>query len=128
MAIKKQKETKGILCDYWRIFRNDQNTVQNTTCVRLALYPSKEVREKDVMNFLEIQAFMFDGVDYIREELYAKIKESKMELVSEEVEPVEAKEAVLDEEGNILEEAIEAVEGKEAVYKETNWFVDAEDC
>ncbi len=50
-----------------------------------------------------------------------------MELVSEEVEPVEAKDAVLDEEGNIIEKAVEAVEGKEAVYKETNWFVDADD-
>jgi hypothetical protein len=158
MALKKLKEVKGIECDYWRIFRNDQNTTTNTTCVRLALYPSQEIREKDVMNYLETQSFIFDGIDYTRDELYAKIKESKMELVSEAVEAVKGKEAVTemqtvviqsaseevyDEEGHLLEEAkeeitekrlviiepaVETVEGKEAIYKETNWFVDAEDC
>jgi hypothetical protein len=164
MALKKQKEVKGIKADYWRIFRNDQNAVNNTTCVRLALYPSKEIRDKNLTNYLETEAFIFDGIDYTREDLYVKIKESKMGLVEPAIEAVEAipavtgtrtvvikeaveaKDAVLDEEGNVLEEAveaqdaiteeqtyiiepaIEAVEGKEAVYRETNWFVDAEDC
>jgi hypothetical protein len=164
MALKKEKEIKGIKADYWRIFRNDQNAVNNTTCVRLALYPSKEIRDKNLTNYLETEAFIFDGIDYTREDLYVKIKESKMELVEPAVEAVEGKEAVtelrsvvvqpyqeaspaeFDEEGNLIREeipeqeeiveeqlvviepTIEAVEAKDAVYKETNWFVDAEDC
>ena len=80
MAIKKEKTVKGIKADYWKIYRNDQNIVENKTCVRLGLYPSKEVRDLDAMNFIELQAFTFDGVDYTREDLYAKIKESKIEV------------------------------------------------
>jgi hypothetical protein len=107
MALKKEKTVKGIKTDYWKIYRNDQNIVENKTCVRLALYPSKEVRDLDVMNFLELQAFIFDGVDFTREQLYGKIKESR------------------------LEERIvqEATEEQEAITElvETNWFIDAED-
>jgi hypothetical protein len=107
MALKKVKQVKGIEGNYWKIYRNDQNTAENKTCVRLALYPSKDVRNLDVMNFLELQAFTFDGVDYTREDLYTKIKESKLEKV-------------------ILVEAVEAVE---EVFEmvETNWYADAED-
>jgi len=108
MALKKEKTVKGIKTDYWKIYRNDQNIVENKTCVRLALYPSKEVRDLDVMNFLELQAFIFDGVDFTREQLYGKIKESR------------------------LEERIvqEATEEQEAITElvETNWYADAEDC
>jgi hypothetical protein len=157
MALKKVKEVKGVECNYWKIFRNDQNAVNDSTCVRLALYPSKEIRDKDVNNFVETQAFVFEGIDYTREQLYVKIKASNLVEVEPAIKSVEAKEAVieiqsvvvqeakdavLDEEGNVLEEAqpeiveerpviiepaIEAVEGKDAVFEESNWFFDAED-
>jgi benzoyl-CoA reductase/2-hydroxyglutaryl-CoA dehydratase subunit BcrC/BadD/HgdB len=137
MALKKAKEVKGIQADYWRIYRNDQNMNENKTCVRLALYANKDARDAGVMNFLDLQAFTFDGVDFTREELYAKIKESETEtrIITEAVpaiEGVEAVEAVLDEEGNVVTEAVEAVAAVEAIPAvteevELNWFNDAED-
>jgi hypothetical protein len=109
MALKKEKTVKGIKTDYWKIYRNDQNIVENKTCVRLALYPSKEVRDLDVMNFLELQAFIFDGVDFTREQLYGKIKESnKVQDTNEDGSP-------------------KVDENDEPVMVETNWFIDAED-
>jgi hypothetical protein len=119
MALKKAKTVKGIQAEYWKIFRNDQNMAENKTCVRLALYASKDARDAGVMNFLDLQAFLFDGVDFTREELYAKIKESKTETrVITEAVP-----AVLDEEGNVVTEAVPAV--TEEI--ELNWFNNAED-
>ena len=109
MALKKSKTVKGIKADYWKIYRNDQNIVENKTCVRLGLYPSKEVRDLDAMNFIELQAFTFDGVDYTREDLYAKIKESN--LVQDTNEDGSPK----------------VDENDEPVMVETNWFSDAED-
>jgi len=119
MALKKSKSIKGIQADYWRIYRNDQNTAEDKTCVRLALYANKDARDAGVMNFLDLQAFTFDGVDFTREQLYVKIKESKAEtrVITEAVD------AVLDEEGNVVTEAVPAV--TEEI--ETNWFFDAED-
>jgi hypothetical protein len=109
MALQKEKIVKGVLADYWKIYRNDQNTAENNTCVRLALYPSKEVRDLGVMNFLELQAFTFDGVDYTRDTLYAMIKEShKVQDTNEDGSP-------------------KVDENDEPVMVETNWFVDAED-
>jgi len=107
MALKKAKSVKGIQADYWKIYRNDQNMADNKTVVRLALYASKDARDADVMNFLELQAFTFDGVDLSRDSLYAKIKESKKETrVNTEA---------TDEAPAVTEEV------------ETNWFATAED-
>jgi hypothetical protein len=109
MALKKSKTVKGIECNYWKIYRNDQNTAEDKTCVRLALYPSKDVRDLGVMNFLELQAFIFDGVDYTREDLYEKIKEShKVQDTNEDGSP-------------------KVDENDEPVMVETNWYADAED-
>ena len=110
MALLKSKTVKGIEGNYWKIYRNDQNTAENKTCVRLALYPSKEVRDLSVMNFLELQAFTFDGVDYTRDDIYEKIKESM--LVQE-----------TNEDGSL-----KFNENNEPVMIESNWFVDAVDC
>jgi len=49
--------------------------------------------------------------------LYGEDGEQLMRLVSEAVEAVEAKEEVLDEDGNVVEEAVEAVEVQDAVYE-----------
>ena len=109
MALLKSKTVKGIKADYWRIYRNDQNTAEDKTCVRLGLYVNKDARDLGVMNFLEVQAFTFDGVDYTREDLYAKIKESnKVQDTNEDETPK------VDENG-------------EPVMVETNWYADAED-
>jgi hypothetical protein len=107
MALKKAKSIKGILAEYWKIYRNDQNMAENKTTVRLALYANKDARDAGVMNFLDLQAFTFDGVDFTREQLYAKIKESKMEtrVITE----------ATDEAPAVTEEV------------ETNWFADSED-
>jgi hypothetical protein len=60
------------------------------------------------MNFIELEAFTFYGVDYTREDLYAKIKESN--LVQDTNEDGSPK----------------VDENDEPVMVETNWFVDAE--
>ena len=114
MALKKVKQIKWINAEYWKIYRNDQSMADNNTCVRLGLYTNKDTRDLDVMNFLELQAYTFDGVDYSRADLYAKIKESKMAYIV-------VKEAVYGEAGEILEEEVKEL-------TETNWFVDAIDC
>lgn len=61
---------------------------------------------------------LFDEVPIVDEE-----GNPVMEIDTPAVEAVEAKEAVLDEEGNVIEEAVEAVEAVEATYKQRTYQV-----
>jgi hypothetical protein len=110
MALKLLESIKGIECEYWHIFRADANKHQNHTLVRLALYQNKYSRDLNLGNYMKIEAIKLDGIDYTFEQIYFKIKESK--LVQDTSEDGTPK---VDEEGN-------------PVMIESNKFVLSEDC
>jgi len=55
MALKLQKNFKGINADYWKILRTDVSLIENKTLVRIGLYVSEDVRKKEINNFLELK-------------------------------------------------------------------------
>jgi len=113
MALQLEETEKGIVCNYWKIYRNDQNTAENKTCVRLALYKDKTSRDLGVMNFLKLESFTFSGVDYTRDEIYAKIKE-----------PINEEKDNPDFDSN----QEESESNPKKITLQTNKFVDATDC
>jgi hypothetical protein len=78
MALKLQTNFKGLTAEYWKILRVDHDYKTNQVVVRLALYKDQATRETNIDNFLDMRAFIFDDGDLTREELYPKIKESKI--------------------------------------------------
>jgi len=78
MALKLTTEYKGLTAEYWKILKADHDFSSGKVVVRLALYKDQTTRNADINNFIDIKAFVFDNGDTIREDLYAKIKESKI--------------------------------------------------
>jgi len=113
MALQLEETEKGIVCNYWKIYRADSNIAENKTVVRLALYKDKASRDSSVMNFLKLEAFTFSGVDYTRAQLYAKIKEP----VNEEKDNPNFDSSIEESESN-----------PKKITVQTNKFVDATDC
>lgn len=112
MALKLLENYKGISAEYWKILDFSYNARNNTTSVNLALYFSEETRKEGKENFLKMEHFYFEG-ELKREDIYTKIKESKLE-------EIEQPEVIDEETGEAL-----PIEKK---YKETNKFLLAEDC
>lgn len=75
MALELKEKYKGVEANYWKIIDYHQDALNNTTKVNLALYLDKATRDESKDNFLKIETFYFDGVDYEREDLYLKIKD-----------------------------------------------------
>lgn len=61
--------------NYWRVIALHANTLYNQTIARIALYVSREEREKDEANYLMVTPMILKGVDYTRENAYKAIKE-----------------------------------------------------
>jgi len=78
MALKLQRECKGISADYWKIVFSNYDAIINKTNITLALYASKEARGLGINNDLDRTTYQFDGFLTLAES-YAKIKESKVE-------------------------------------------------
>jgi hypothetical protein len=113
MALQLEETEKGIVCNYWKIYRNDQNIVENKTCVRLALYKDRASRDLSIMNFLKLESFVFDGLDYTREQLYEKI-----------IEPVNEEQDNPDFDSN----QEESESNPRKITVQVNKFVNATDC
>ena len=113
MALELQENFKGISASYWKIVDFSYNSRNNTTSVNLGLYVCKGARKEDCENFLKMEHFYFEG-ELKREDIYLKLKESKLEEITDETELKE-----IDNDGEIPEEK---------KYKETNKFVNAVDC
>jgi len=77
MALKLQKNFKGINADYWKILRTDVSLIENKTLVRIGLYVSEDVRKKEINNFLELQAVFVEGTGDL-EFLYKNLKETEL--------------------------------------------------
>lgn len=111
MALELQENFKGISASYWKIVDFSYNSRNNTTSVNLGLYVCKGARKEDCENFLKMEHFYFEG-ELKREDVYLKLKESKLEEIVEEPEHGE--------------DGVEILKDKK--YKETNKFVNAVDC
>jgi hypothetical protein len=116
MALKKQKQYKGLTTEYNAIIATGYLKTTNKTSVSLGAYVSKEARDLDVNNFiLELtESFIFDG-ELTREEIYPLIKQSKPKIVTPMIP------AVLDEEGNVITPEVPAI------VEETNPWASSED-
>lgn len=121
MALQKEKELEnGTVGNYW-VAEPKVNALTKQTDVIMLLFKDKATRDAGKNFLLRERVPSIDGTYLTGEQVYAVIKESRM---SETTPAVEGKEAVLDEEGNVLEEAAEA---QEATFEETNWFANATD-
>jgi hypothetical protein len=149
VALKLNKQYKGITTEYNSIIATGYLKSSNTTSVSLGAYVNEDTRRQDVTNFIGelAESFCFEG-ELTRADLYKKIKESQLQLVSEEIPEVkevkeikiivEAKPAVKDSKGKIIEPEVKKVTEEviivpykakvDAVYKEINKWTKAEDC
>jgi hypothetical protein len=103
MALQLTENYKGIDVTYWKILTSDQNCLSKKTRVTLGAYSDGTVREEDVRNFLKKEIQIVDGIDLTRDDMYLKLKESKIRT---EVDP----------------------ETGDETEVETNKFVNATDC
>lgn len=108
MALIKEKDYKWITCNYWTIIGYDWEKTTNKTHVTMWLYNSKEAREQWVDNYVRVDWIVLDWWNYNIEQLYAKVKESRIEQIDISVE----------ENWEIIVKTIE---------RENNWFADAVD-
>ncbi len=131
MALKKQKEYKGMNAEYWRINQFTYDDTKDIANVSLWLYGNKEasdssesenglyreVIEVEGIKAVEVpeqlQALNLSPRDLLKTLLYTKIKESK--IVNKLREPTE-------------QEVIDGTEITEYIDVETNWFADSVDC
>jgi hypothetical protein len=127
MALKKIKKVKGIDCEYWVVSSINWDKNSNQTQIALNLYKDKSSREQSLNNCFYGEGFTFDGQLTI-EQVYTKIKESKLvkNVIVQGVE--ELIEKVYDEETNSMVEVITPKVEEQFEMVETNWFVDSEDC
>ena len=75
MAIKKEKEHKGYIADYWRIIQITTHVDRNETVVTLLLYKdqaAKDVNKKG--NVLETKQVILPRVDGGIADIYAALK------------------------------------------------------
>jgi hypothetical protein len=76
VALKKQGQYRDKTGDYWKIIATHANSLYSQTIVRVALYVSKEERDKDEANYLFVVPIILPGVDYDREKAYAEVKKN----------------------------------------------------
>jgi len=138
MALKKDYELdNGIVCNYHTPIIMQNNKKQTKVAISSFLNEEAYLAGKEPLRS-RVDGIEMDSKYPTVEEIYAKIKESKVEkvILVEAVEAVEGQperiEKYTDEEGNeqtVVIPAIEAVEAVEEVFEivETNWFADAED-
>lgn len=119
MGLKKSKIIKGLEVDYWKIINCDVKTGM----VILGLFNNREcgMNRENLLERKEFTNIIFPvDIECPLAFAYNKITESRP--ITNIITP--AKEAVLDEAGNVIEEAVEAV--TETI--ETNEWASAEDC
>lgn len=98
MALKINKEIKGINCEYHKIHSLSVDDTNQNFVVRMASYPTKAVRDEDVQNYQEISVIPFkeipeDVYNQIADLIYTLAKEPIMEAqdtgkIDEEGKPV----------------------------------------
>jgi len=70
MALKKTTEVKGVECNYHKIHSLSVDDTNNRFVVRMASYPSKEVREADIKNFQKLVSIPFKEIP---EDIYNQV-------------------------------------------------------
>jgi hypothetical protein len=86
MAIKLQRECKGISAEYWKILKMEYSAVNGKTVVNLALYVSQETRNSGINNWLDSTSFIFEGSLSLAE-AYVAIKASQLDVNGIESNP-----------------------------------------
>lgn len=76
MALKKAFKYRDKTGDYWKIIATHANSLYDQTIVRVALYLSREERDKDEANYLFVIPVILKGVDYDRAKSYEEVKKN----------------------------------------------------
>jgi len=76
MALQLTENYKGVSANYWKITDVEHRVKENRVIVLLSLYLDQQTRQADVENYLKSDELSFDGLDYTRADLYAKIKQT----------------------------------------------------
>jgi hypothetical protein len=138
MALKKDYELEsGIVCNYHTPIIMQNNRKKTKIAISSFLNKEAYLAGKEPLRS-RVDAIQIDSKYPTAEEIYTKLKESKLEkvILVEAVEAVEGQaertETYTDEEGNehtTIIPAIPAIEAVEEVFEmvETNWYADAED-
>jgi len=74
MALKQVGSYNGKTGDYWRIIAVQSDTLYSQTIIRIALYISREERERDDAGYLYVVPIALKGVDYDRAKAYDAIR------------------------------------------------------
>ncbi len=109
MALIKEKNYKGINCNYWIVLKYDWEKITDKTHIVLWLYQSKKARNENIENYVRVDWITLDGGDYTVQQIYAKLKESKKETI----------EIPVIENGEVWKPIIQE--------RENNWFTDSID-
>ena len=76
MALQKEGRYRDKTGDYWKIIATHANSLYNQTIIRVALYISKEDRDKDEANYLFVVPIIIHGIDYDRAKAYEEVKKN----------------------------------------------------
>lgn len=82
MGLKRPKNYKGIICQYWKILSATEDVVAGKTLVELGLYFSSETRQLGIENYFLTEKVMIEGTGLTRSEQYIKVKETENFLIA----------------------------------------------
>lgn len=86
MALKIIRNWKGLNLEYWMILNRTYVKATNQTQCMLVVYPSQEIRNLDITNFIpELNKFFSFYGDLTTEQLYNEIKKNEEFKNSEDV-------------------------------------------
>jgi hypothetical protein len=109
MALKKQKTlNNGATGEYW-VAETREYFIRGTTEARLLLFKDQQTRTSGGEPLDKSYVLLIQGLHLTKQQIYDEVKKSRQIVI---------KEAVIDEEGNV-------VEAEE--YGEGNWFADSVD-
>jgi hypothetical protein len=74
MALCKTVTYQGQEASYWKIHKVDLNTLYNQMVIRMALYKDKAARDADKDNYLKLDNFSIDGVEFNAPVVYQQLK------------------------------------------------------
>jgi len=74
MALKLEEEYKGILANYWKIIKMEEDYTNSKTIVSLGLYKDATTRQQSVHNYLKTEKFEISQIELTREKAYIEIK------------------------------------------------------
>jgi len=74
MALIKTLNYKGQDYNYWKVISKNENRLNNTTFINIALYFNKDIRTASVNNYVMTINKILTGIDLTIQDIYENLK------------------------------------------------------